>query len=206
MKYSPRFPKQVPLCWLSCKTASSFPHQPQATLASLQPRSEFQFTALTCGQLYLDCKVMRGDCCTFSIAVVLPMLANTPELFLSSKKCLTLTSTPCNGSAGRRSPGLWASDLQILLLQPSWQWFARKRCILTGLLHKDLLITSTHDRCEPLGWAEESSTAGTFKEWSLKDHYRAGVQEETSAFQHGDALGPDPATLTSSQGKEERNL
>lgn len=126
MKYSPRFPKQVPLCWLSCKTASSFPHRPQVTLASLQPPSEFQFTTLTCGQLYLDCKVMRGDCCTFSIAVVLPMLANTPELFLSSKKCLTLTSTPCNGSAGRRSPGLWASDLQILLLQPSWQWFARK--------------------------------------------------------------------------------
>lgn len=162
VKYSPMFPKQAILCRPHCKTTSSFPLQAQATLASFQPPSELQFTTLTFGQLYLDCKVIGDYHRMLSIVVILAMLAKPPELYLFPRECLTLSSTPCNGSAVRRSPGLRGSDLQILLLLlPSWQRPAMKSQILTGLPPKDLSTTTTHDRCEPHGRAAESCAAGT---------------------------------------------
>ena len=157
------------------------------------------------GQLYLDCNVMRDRRCMLSIAVVLAMVAKTLELFLTPKGRLMLTSTPCNVPAVRRFPGLQWSDLQIILLPPSWQQPARKSHVLTGLLPEDLSITSAHDRHEPHSQAAETSTAGTFSQRSPQVGRRE-VQEETSTFQCGDGPGAHPAALTSSQGKKERNL
>lgn len=93
----------------------------QPWLLFSQPLSELQFTMLTFGQLYLDCKVIGDHHCALAIAAVLATLAKTLEFFLSPAEPLALTSMPCNGSAVRRSPGLWGSDLQILLHLPSRQ-------------------------------------------------------------------------------------
>lgn len=113
-----------------------------------------------------------------------------------------LTSTPCNCSAVRMSPGLWRSDLQILLLLPSWQRPPRKSCVLPRLLPKDLSIANTHDRYKPHARAAESSAAGTFGERSPQVGVWE-VQEETSVIQCRDVLGAHPAALTLSQGKKE---
>lgn len=138
------------------------------------------------------------------IAAVLAMLAKTPELFLSPREHLTLTSMPCNGSAVRRFPVLRGSDLQILLLLPCWKQPTRKSHILTGLPPKDLPIASTCDRHEPHGRAASSSAAGTFGQRSRQVSGQE-VQEEISVFQCGDVAKAHPAALTSSQGKKERN-
>lgn len=162
VKYSPMFPKQVPLCRPHCKPTSSFPHRAQATLAPLQPPSVLQFTMLTFGRLYLDCKVIGDHRCTPSVAVVLAMLAKTSELFLSLRECLTLTSTPCNGSAIRRSPGLPGSDLQILLLLSSGKqpW---EKAVSWQVSHPKTYPSLAPDTHEPHSQAAESSAAGTFR-------------------------------------------